>query len=65
MDEETATAPRLAFSLGRGWQPSPILYVAEHDLGNTVSNSYEQDLDLIAGPDEQTSWDDTLEVATA
>jgi subtilase family serine protease len=42
-----------------------ITYVAEKDLGNTVSNSYEEDLDLIAGPDEQTSWDDTLEVATA
>ena len=42
-----------------------ILYVAENDLGNTVSNSYEEDLDLIAGPDEQISWDDTLEVASA
>ncbi len=42
-----------------------IRYVAEHDLGNSVSNSYEEDLDLIAGPLEQTSWDDTLEVATA
>jgi subtilase family serine protease len=42
-----------------------ILYVAEHDLGNTVSNSYEEDLDLIAGPDEQNSWNDTIEVATA
>jgi subtilase family serine protease len=42
-----------------------ILYVAEHSLGNSVSNSYEEDLDLLAGPDEQKSWDDTLEVATA
>ena len=42
-----------------------ILYVAENDLGKTVSNSYEEDLDLIAGADEQISWDDTLEVATA
>jgi subtilase family serine protease len=42
-----------------------ILYAAENDLGNTISNSYEEDLDLIAGADEQTSWDDTLEVATA
>jgi subtilase family serine protease len=42
-----------------------IRYVAEKDLGNTISNSYEEDLDLIAGPDEQTSWDDTLEVAAA
>jgi subtilase family serine protease len=42
-----------------------ITYIAEKDLGNTVSNSYEEDLDLMAGPDEQTSWDDTLEVAAA
>jgi subtilase family serine protease len=42
-----------------------ISYVAENDLGNTISNSYAEDLDLFAGPDEQTSWDDTLEVATA
>jgi subtilase family serine protease len=42
-----------------------ITYVAEKDLGNTVSNSYQEDVDIIAGPDEQTSWDDTLEVATA
>jgi subtilase family serine protease len=42
-----------------------ILYIAEHDLANSVSNSYEEDLDLYAGPDEQTSWDDTIEVATA
>jgi subtilase family serine protease len=42
-----------------------ILYVAENNLANQMSNSYEEDLDLIAGADEQTSWDDTLEVATA
>jgi subtilase family serine protease len=42
-----------------------VLYVAENDLGNTVSNSYEEDLDLVAGPDEQNSWNDTLEVAAA
>lgn len=42
-----------------------ISYVAENDLGNSVSNSYEEDLDLIAGPLEQTSWDQVLEVATA
>jgi subtilase family serine protease len=42
-----------------------IMYVAEHSLGNSVSNSYEEDLDLIAGPLEQTSWEDTLEVASA
>jgi subtilase family serine protease len=42
-----------------------IEYVAHHNLGNSLSNSYEEDLDLIAGPDEQTSWDQALEVATA
>jgi subtilase family serine protease len=42
-----------------------IMYVAENSLGNQVSNSYEEDLDLLAGPDEQTSWDDTIELATA
>ena len=42
-----------------------ISYVAENNLGNSVSNSYEEDLDLLSGPEEQTSWDDTLEVASA
>jgi subtilase family serine protease len=42
-----------------------ILYIAENDLANSVSNSYEEDLDLLAGRNEQISWDDTLEVATA
>jgi subtilase family serine protease len=42
-----------------------ISYVTQNDLGNSVSNSYEEDLDLIAGALEQTSWDDVLEVATA
>jgi subtilase family serine protease len=42
-----------------------ILYVAEHDLGNTVSNSYEEDTDIIAGADEQISWDNVLKVAVA
>lgn len=42
-----------------------IAYVASHHLGNSVSNSYEEDLDLIAGPLEQTSWDEAIELATA
>jgi subtilase family serine protease len=42
-----------------------ILYAAENNLGNSVSNSYEEDIDLYAGPLEQTSWDETIEVATA
>jgi subtilase family serine protease len=42
-----------------------VRYVAENSLGNSVSNSYEEDLDLLAGRDEQVSWDNTIEVATA
>jgi subtilase family serine protease len=42
-----------------------ISYVANNQLGNQISNSYEEDVDIIAGALEQTSWDDTLEVATA
>lgn len=42
-----------------------IAYVVENNLGNQLSNSYEEDLDLIAGPLEQTSWDEALEIATA
>lgn len=42
-----------------------ISYVTENSLGNQISNSYEEDLDLLSGPSEQTSWDDVLEVATA
>ncbi|WP_433975634.1 S53 family peptidase [Tunturiibacter lichenicola] len=42
-----------------------IRYVVSHKLGNSVSNSYEIDTDLIAGSLEQKSWDQTLEVATA
>lgn len=42
-----------------------IAYVAENNLGNSVSNSYEEDIDIIAGPLEQSSWDQTIEVASA
>jgi subtilase family serine protease len=42
-----------------------IAYVAKNHLGDSASNSYEEDLDLIAGPLEQTSWDEAIEVATA
>jgi subtilase family serine protease len=42
-----------------------ISYVAENNLGNQISNSYEEDLDLLSGPSEQTSWDEVLQVATA
>jgi subtilase family serine protease len=42
-----------------------VLYAAENDLGNQLSNSYALDIDLLAGALEQTSWDETLKVATA
>ncbi len=42
-----------------------IRYATEHDLGNTVSNSYGFDADFLAGRDEQNSWEDVLEVAAA
>jgi subtilase family serine protease len=42
-----------------------ILYAVENNLGNTINNSYEQEIDLLSGPLEQTSWDEILEVATA
>ena len=42
-----------------------IQYAVTHKLGNSISNSYEIDTDLIAGSLEQQSWDMTLETATA
>jgi subtilase family serine protease len=42
-----------------------IAYVAANSLGNSVSNSYEEDTDIVAGRLEQTSWDEAIEVATA
>jgi subtilase family serine protease len=42
-----------------------IAYVAENHLGNSISNSYEEDVDIVAGALEQTSWDEAIEVATA
>ncbi|MGB8011120.1 MAG: S53 family peptidase [Terriglobales bacterium] len=42
-----------------------IAYVANNNLGSAVSNSYEEDTDLVSGPLEQTSWDEAIEVATA
>ena len=42
-----------------------IAYVARTTSATQLSNSYEEDLDLTAGPLEQTSWDEALEVATA
>ena len=42
-----------------------IDYVANNNLGYSISNSYEEDLDLISGALEQTSWDEAIEIATA
>ena len=42
-----------------------ISYVAANGLGNQASNSYGEDIDIIAGPLEQTSWDEAIEVASA
>jgi subtilase family serine protease len=42
-----------------------IDYVAQNHLGTSISNSYEEDTDIIAGALEQTSWDEAIEVATA
>jgi len=42
-----------------------ITYVVENNLGNSVSNSYEEDLDLLSGALEQKSWDAVLKVAAA
>jgi len=42
-----------------------IDYVADHNLGYAISNSYEEDIDLLSGALEQTSWDEAIEVATA
>jgi subtilase family serine protease len=42
-----------------------IDYVANNNLGYSISNSYEEDTDIVAGALEQTSWDEALEIATA
>lgn len=42
-----------------------IDYVANNGLSNSISNSYEEDTDIVSGPLEQESWDEALEIATA
>jgi len=42
-----------------------IDYVANNGLGYAISNSYEEDVDIVSGALEQTSWDEALEIATA
>jgi subtilase family serine protease len=40
-------------------------YIVDNNLGSTVSDSWEEDLDLIAGPYEQESYENILIVAAA
>ncbi len=40
-------------------------YIVDNKIGYTVSDSWEEDLDLIAGPLEQQSFEDVLEIAAA
>ena len=40
-------------------------YIIDHKLGNVVSGSWEDDTDLIAGPDEQSSYETILQQAAA
>ena len=40
-------------------------YIVSHKLGNVVSDSWEEDIDLIAGPLEQNSFDAVLKTAAA
>jgi subtilase family serine protease len=42
-----------------------INYITDHNLGNSVSDSWEEDTDLIAGPAEQKSFDRVLQRAAA
>jgi subtilase family serine protease len=40
-------------------------YIINHHLGNVVSDSWEEDTDLFAGPFEEESFDQILEIAAA
>jgi subtilase family serine protease len=42
-----------------------MTYIVERDLGNVVSDSWEEDLDLIAPAAEQVSFEDILKLAAA
>ena len=44
---------------------SAMQYIIQNKIGYTVSDSWEEDLDLIAGPAEEQSFEDVLEVAAA
>jgi subtilase family serine protease len=40
-------------------------YIVSHHLGNTVNDSWETDTDIVAGPLEEESFDQVLEIAAA
>jgi subtilase family serine protease len=40
-------------------------YIIDHRLGNSISDSWEEDLDILAGPLENESYDQILEIAAA
>jgi subtilase family serine protease len=42
-----------------------ISYITNHNLGNSVSDSWEEDTDIVAGPLEQKSFDQVLQRAAA
>ena len=42
-----------------------ISYITNHNLGNSVSDSWEEDTDIVAGPLEQKSFDQILQRAAA
>jgi subtilase family serine protease len=42
-----------------------ISYITNHGLGNSVSDSWEEDTDIVAGPLEQKSFDQVLQRAAA
>jgi subtilase family serine protease len=42
-----------------------ISYITKNHLGNTVSDSWEEDTDLVAGPLEEEAYSQVLEVAAA
>lgn len=42
-----------------------MTYIIDNKLGYTVSDSWEEDTDIIAGVDEQTSYEDILKLAAA
>ncbi len=42
-----------------------ISYITDHHLGNSVNDSWEDDTDIISGPDEEQAFDRVLQIAAA